>query len=107
MALKPSALRTTRKSGAVLACGAALLALVAALPACSDPPTWQKLLALKITEQYPDYKVTTTTSGGLLIERPGKSTLPVDANAIGSFCRRGPKDCNYVTDQMLLELGGK
>jgi hypothetical protein len=67
----------------------------------------QKLLTLKITEQYPDYKVQTTSSGNLLVKRPGKDALTVDADAIGHFCRRGPKDCNYSIDQMLLELGGK
>lgn len=80
---------------------------LALLCACTEAPTWQKLLTLKITEQYPDYKVQTTASGGLLVERPAKSTLPVDADAIGRFCQRGPKDCDYATDQMLLELGGK
>ncbi len=79
---------------------------LALLCSCTEAPTWQKLLSLKITQQYPDYKVQTTASGGLLVERPGKSTLPVDADAIGRFCQRGPKDCNYATDQMLLELGG-
>jgi hypothetical protein len=81
--------------------------MVLTLPACTEAPTWQKLLTLKITEQYPDYKVQTTAIGSLLVERPGKSSLPVDAEAIGQFCRRGPKDCNYATDQMLLELGDK
>lgn len=83
------------------------LGLGLGLSACTEPPTWQKLLTLKITEQYPAYKVIAAANGGLLVERPGKSTLPVDADAIGGFCRRGPKDCNYATDQMLLELGGK
>lgn len=81
--------------------------LLALLPACTEAPTWQKLLTLKITEQYPSYQVQTTETGSLLVLRPGKSTLPVDADAIGKFCQRGPKDCNYVTDQMLLELGDK
>ena len=85
----------------------AVATVLALMCACTEPPTWQRLLTLKITEQYPDYKVQTTASGGLLVERPGKSTLPVDADAIGRFCQRGPKDCNYATDQMLLELGGK
>ena len=84
-----------------------LVAAVALLCACTEPPSWQKLLSLKITQQYPDYKVQTTASGSLLVERPGKIALPVDADAIGRFCQRGPKDCNYATDQMLLELGGK
>ena len=82
-------------------------ATLALLCCCTEAPTWHKLLSLKITEQYPDYKLQTTASGGLMVERPGRSTLPVDADAIGRFCQRGPKDCNYATDQMLLELGGK
>ena len=84
----------------------ASFATVALVCACTEPPTWQKLLTLKITEQYPDYKVQTTASGGLMIDRPGKRSLPVDVDAIGRFCQRGPKDCNYATDQMLIELGG-
>ena len=83
-----------------------LAAALMTLGACTEAPTWQKLLTLKITEQYPNYKVHTIASGGLMVERPGKSALPVDADAIGRFCQRGPKDCNYATDQMLLELGG-
>jgi hypothetical protein len=39
------------------------------------------------------------------VRRPGQADTPVDVKAIGEFCRRGPKDCNYATDQMLLELG--
>ena len=71
---------------------------------CTEPPGWQKLLTLKITEQYPSYKVQPVPGGGLLVERPGLASLPVDAEAIGRFCLRGPKDCNYATDQMLLNL---
>ena len=82
-------------------------ATLVSLCSCTESPTWQKLLSLKITEQYPDYKVQTTGTGGLMVGRPGKSKLPVDTDAIGRFCQRGPKDCNYATDQMLLELGGK
>ena len=74
------------------------------LLSCTEPPGWQKLLTLKITEQYPSYKVQPVPGGGLLVERPGLASLPVDADAIGRFCLRGPKDCNYATDQMLLNL---
>ncbi len=84
-----------------------LISLLAALSvACTERPAWQKLLTLKITEQYPAYKVQVEPGGRLLVERPGLSSLPVDAEAIGRFCLRGPKDCNYATDQMLLELAG-
>lgn len=80
---------------------------LAALPGCGEAPSWQKLLSIRITDQYPSYHVQPAANGGLLVERPGLPTLPVDADAIGRFCQRGPKDCNYATDQMLLELQDK
>ena len=76
------------------------------LAACTDPPSWQTLLTAKITQQYPGYMVHRAPDGRLLVERPGLAAVPVDAEAIGRFCLRGPKDCNYATDQMLLELRG-
>jgi hypothetical protein len=89
-------------------CDTAVAAALCALAACSDaPPSWQKLLAAKITEQYPAYQVQPAPDGGLLVQRPGQSAMPVDVNAIAQFCQRGPKDCDYATDQMLLELRGK
>lgn len=84
---------------------AALGLLVAC--ACTEAPGWQKLLAIRIADQYPTYQVKPTADGGLLVERPGLSAVPVDVEAIARFCLRGPKDCNYATDQMLLELRGK
>ena len=38
------------------------------------------------------------------VEAPGKPDIRVDVNGIAQFCRRGPKDCDYATDQMLLKL---
>ena len=78
--------------------------LVAGLAACTEPPSWQKLLTAKISQQYPAYKVLPTEGGNLSVERPGMSTMPVDVNAIAAFCLRGAKDCDYATDQMLLQL---
>ena len=88
----------------------AVFTLIFAIPllfACTEAPTWTKLLASKISEQYPGYTVNTTDDGNLLVMRPGLQTVPVDAHAIGRFCQRGPKDCNYATDLMLLELQAK
>ncbi len=78
--------------------------LAALSVACTEPPSWQKLLTVKINEQYPAYKVQVEPNGLLLVERPGLASLPVDAEAIGRFCLRGPRDCSYATDQMLLGL---
>ena len=83
-----------------------LIATVVALamPACTEPPSWQKLLAAKVAQQYPRYQVDQMADGSLLVHRPGAAAAPVDVNAIARFCQRGPKDCNDATDQMLLEL---
>ena len=78
--------------------------LIATLCACTEPPSWQKLLTAKISQQYPAYKVQPADNGKLLVERPGMSAAPVDVNAIAAFCLRGAKDCDYATDQMLLQL---
>jgi hypothetical protein len=80
-------------------------AALLALPACTEAPSWQTLLSAKIRQQYPGYDVQPQPDGSVIVRRPGQADAPVDVNAIGAFCRRGPKDCNYATDQMLLELG--
>ena len=83
------------------------LASLTAVTGCGEAPGWQKLLGLRIVDQFPSYRVQPAANGGLLVERPGLPTLPVDVDAIARFCQRGPKDCNYATDQMLLELQDK
>ena len=85
-------------------------AVVAALllGACDEkPPSMQKLLASKISEQFPDYEVTTKGTGALLVERRGLAPVQIDVDAIAQFCQRGPKDCSYATDQMLIDLQPK
>lgn len=69
-----------------------------------EPPSWQKLLAGRIQDQYPTFEVAQRPDGSLLVRRPNMPDAPVDVDAIASFCRRGPKDCNYITEQMLLQL---
>lgn len=81
-----------------------LLAGLLTLGACGEPPSWQKLLAQRIAEQYPGYKVTQAPDGNLKVERPGLPEAVVDITGIELLCRRGPKDCNYATDQMLTSL---
>jgi hypothetical protein len=84
-----------------------VLAGLVGLAACGEPPGWQKLLAGRITQQYPGYRAIPAPGGGLIVERPGLPDMPVDVEAIGRFCQRGPKDCNYASEQMLLQLRGK
>ena len=86
---------------------ALLVAGMLAISACSEPPSWQKLLGQRINQQYPNYKVTQAADGNLKIERPGLPDATVDVAGIELLCRRGPKDCNYATDQMLISLQGK
>ena len=84
---------------------AASLALTLMLPACTEPVSWQKLLAARISQNYPAYKPQPTADGQLLVERPGLASTKVDVTGIAAFCLRGPKDCDYATSKMLLELG--
>ena len=77
---------------------------LAALQGCSEPVSWQRLLASKITQEYPSYNPQATADGQLLVQRPGLSALPVDVIAISQFCQRGPRDCAYATDQVLIAL---
>ena len=82
-----------------------LIALVfGALSACTEAPSWQKLLASKIKEHYPSYDVQATPDGALKVLRPNLPDARVNVEEIAQLCQRGPKDCNYATDQMLLEL---
>jgi hypothetical protein len=84
---------------------ALLIALVfGALSACTEAPSWQKLLASKIKEHYPSYDVQATPDGALRVMRPDLVDARVNVDEIAQFCQRGPKDCNYATDQMFLEL---
>jgi hypothetical protein len=75
-----------------------------ALSACTEAPSWQKLLASKIKEHYPSYYVQATPDGALKVARPNLPDARVNVEEIAQLCQRGPKDCNYATDQMLLGL---
>ena len=79
-------------------------AMLLTLAACTQPPSWQSLLSAKILSHYPGYEVQPTADGNFVVRRPGQADAPVDVNAIAQFCRRGTRDCDYATDQMLLEL---
>ncbi len=85
---------------------AALLTALAfgALSACTEAPSWQKLLTSKIKEHYPSYDVQAMPDGALKVLRPNLPDARIDVDEIALLCQRGPKDCNYATDQMLLGL---
>lgn len=82
----------------------AAAALLLALASCTQAPSWQSLLTAKILAQYPGYEVQPAADGNVVVRRPGQADVPVDVNAIAQFCLRGTRDCNYASDQMLLEL---
>ncbi len=87
--------------------GLALVVLLvsALLAACGQsPPSWDSLLAGKITGQYPTYSVTVTAPGQLRVERPGMPAKAVAVDPIAQHCLRGARDCGYAVEQMLLEL---
>ena len=90
-----------RAAGLVhLAIGATVL-----FAACGQsPPTWDNLLSGKVVGQYPTYTVTVPVAGQLRVERPGLPAKTIAVNPIAQPCLRGPKDCNYAVEQMLLEL---
>lgn len=74
------------------------------LSACTEAPSWQKLLASKIKEHYPSYDVQATPDGALKVFRPNLPDARVNVEEIAQLCQRGSKDCNYATDLMLLHL---
>ena len=84
------------------ACATAVVLLT--LASCTQAPSWQSLLTAKILAQYPGYEVQPVADGNVVVRRPGQADVPVDVNAIAQFCLRGTRDCDYATDQMLLEL---
>ena len=82
-----------------------MVAVSLVLTACSQKmPSWDSLLAGKVLGQYPAYTVTVPMAGQLRVERPGLPTKTVEVAPIAQHCLRGPKDCNYAIEQMLVEL---
>ncbi len=89
-----------RSSGAYLL----VVAGLGLIAACTEPVSWQTLLASKIVQQYPAYRAEPHLNGNLRIERPGLAPVEIDVNDIARFCQRGVKDCDYATDKMLTDL---
>ncbi|MEO6017460.1 MAG: hypothetical protein ABIP46_09395 [Polaromonas sp.] len=77
----------------------------ALLVACGQsPPSWDALLAGKISGQFPAYTVTVSEPGQLSVARPGMPAKTVAADPIAQHCLRGARDCGYAVEHMLLEL---
>jgi hypothetical protein len=76
-----------------------------ALNGCGQQlPSWDSRLSGKITGQYPDYRVSVIAPGQLRVERPGMPAQVVEVEPIAQRCLRGPRDCGFAVEQMLLAL---
>ncbi len=73
-----------------------------ALSACTEAPSWKKLLASKIKEHYPSYDVQATPDGALRVVCPRLPDARVNVEEIAQLCQRGPKDCNYAIVMLLI-----
>ena len=86
-------------------CTGGVFGLLFLLAGCGQsPPSWDGLLAGKITGQYPTYTVTTPSAGQLQVMRPDMPSKMVDVAPIAQHCLRGARDCGYAVEQMLLVL---
>ena len=83
----------------------AAISVAVLLAACGQsPPSWDNLISGKVLGQYPGYVVTVSVAGQLRVERPGMPVKTIEVTPIAQHCLRGPKDCNYAIEKMLLEL---
>lgn len=74
---------------------------------CSQQaPSWDQLISARISEQYPAYTVLAPQAGQLRVLRPGQPERVIEVAPVAQFCQRGPADCNYAVDQLLLDLRG-
>lgn len=85
-------------------CGVVLVVSLA-LAACTERElSWDTLMARKITEQYPAYRVEQPAPGRLVVQRPGRGPVEVDMADVALRCQRGLSDCNTAVETMLLDL---
>lgn len=83
----------------------ACFGLACLLAACSQQaPSWDRLISAKITEYYPAYTVLAPQDGQLRVLRPGQPDSVIEVGPVAQFCQRGPADCNYALDQLLIGL---
>ena len=79
--------------------------LALALSACNQtPPSWSHLIAQRLSEQYPKFQVTELPAQRLQVARPGLAPVVIDIDPVAAHCLRGPRDCDYAIDQLLLSL---
>jgi hypothetical protein len=82
------------------------LACALLLAACdSKPLDWNTLAASRIRDQVPAAQLKVLDAGTLEASLGGKTTR-IDTAELQLLCNRGPKDCNYAFDQVVLALRG-
>ena len=88
--MSASGARCLTTAAARLAAGLGLWGCLALLlAACGQsPPSWDVLLAGKISGQYPTYTVTVPAPGRLTVERPGMPPKMVAVDPIAQHCLR-------------------
>jgi hypothetical protein len=79
-------------------------AMLFVLAACTAPPELASAAGSENRRAVSGLSSAPMPDGNLRVQRPCAASVPVDVDAIARFCRRGPKDCNYGIEQMLLEL---
>ena len=89
--------------------------LLLLLPACvlaalcsgcdSKPLDWNTLAAARIRDQLPNAQVKVIDAKTLEASLDGKTTK-VDTAELSLLCNRGPKECDYAFDQVILQLRG-
>jgi len=76
------------------------------LAACdSKPLDWNTLAASRIRDQVPAAQITVLDAKTLEASVGGKTTR-IDTAELQLLCNRGPKDCNYAFDQVVITLRG-
>ena len=81
------------------------LLLAVWLAGCTgEPPSWDTLLSRRIAQERPQCAVTTPAAGRLEIRCPGAAEQVLEVAPIAQHCQRGPRDCEYAIDQLLLGL---
>ena len=75
------------------------------LAACSGPPpSWDVLITQRIAAERPQCAVSAPSAGWLDVRCAEGKAQRIEVAPIAQFCQRGPRDCEYAIDQMLLGL---
>jgi len=75
------------------------------LSACNAAPaSWDTIVTQRIGQERPRCVVTAPAPGTLDVRCPDGAPQRIDIAPIAQHCQRGPRDCEYAIDQVLLGL---